>query len=184
MLETHRTARQHESKRQAAGKSNKKGRKGKAMPEKVRPRRILGSKKDRVVKRKRIVEEEEEAEDEEEEEGSEDGENAAPDAGVRAHDPDARSGLDDDQREWGVGEVVWVWDSAPAPKGAEKGAEFWNAFKATIVHIELGRQGGDEYELNFARNQRWWYSINRLHDSKLAALEALDEDLAAIDVEE
>ena len=50
------------------------------MPDKVRPRRILGSKKDRVVKRKRIVEEEEEAEDEEEEEGSEDGENAAPDA--------------------------------------------------------------------------------------------------------
>jgi hypothetical protein len=156
------------------------------MPDKVRPRRILGSKKDRVVKRKRIVEEEEEAEDEEEEEGSEDGENAAPDAGVRAHDPDARSGLDDDQREWGVGEVVWVWDSAPAPKGAEKGAEFWNAFKATInlVHIELGRQGGDEYELNFARNQRWWYSIDCLHDSKLAALEALDEELAAIDVEE
>jgi hypothetical protein len=63
-----------------------------------------------VVKRKRIVEEEEEAEEEEEEEegGSEDGENAALDAAVRAHDPDARSGLDDDQREWGVGEVVWV----------------------------------------------------------------------------
>jgi hypothetical protein len=35
-----------------------------------------------------------------------------------------------------------------------------------------------------ARNQRWWYSINRLHDSKLAALEALDEELAVIDVEE
>jgi hypothetical protein len=26
------------------------------------------------------------------------------------------------------------------------------------------------------RNQRWWYLINRLHDSKVAALEALDEE--------
>jgi hypothetical protein len=34
------------------------------------------------------------------------------------------------------------------------------------------------------RNQRWWYSINCLHDSKFAALEALDEDLAAVDVAE
>jgi hypothetical protein len=36
------------------------------------------------------------------------------------------------------------------------------------------------------RNQRWWSSINRLHDSKFATLEALDEDfkLAAVDAAE
>jgi hypothetical protein len=158
MLETHLTARQHKSKRQARGKSNKEGRKGKAVPEKVKPRRIRGVKKPRVAKRKRIVEEkeeEEEAEGEEEAEEkveylkSEEADDAVVwDAAVRAYDPEDGNGLEEEKRKWTVGAGVWVWDSAPVDEDADEGDAMWDVLKAKIVKVDLGRDGGDEYELH------------------------------------
>jgi hypothetical protein len=57
MLDTHRAAREHQSKRQANRKKNKEGRKGKAVPDKPKPKRMPGVKKARVEKKKVIVEE-------------------------------------------------------------------------------------------------------------------------------
>jgi hypothetical protein len=90
-------------------------------------------------------------------------------------DADTEAGMDEEEREFKLGETVWVWDEVPAPDDKKEGDQSWNLFKAKIDKIELGREGGDEYSLEIWK-EFLGYSFDRLHMTRDEASTPLNLD--------
>jgi hypothetical protein len=150
MLETHRAASKHLSKWQASGKKNKEGRKGKAVPDKPKPKQMPGGKKARKTSIV-LVEEEEEEEEEGKEEEEDEMEEAA--KGQLSQ----TQGMCQKKKKNGelVRKCAFGTRVRPAQVRSPKKGVSFGMFKGTIDQIELGRKGGGESIVKFANNECW-----------------------------